>query len=161
MHYKREIIEYADFVTPLSHTVRYVSEGKTLHEVRYYSTAHHAVSTLSPERDGYEFLHWSDASGKIYQAGERLPAGDGVLTAVFAELPEVPVAGSPVVESGGEQADHVMQESHASPQLDAPPTVLPNTARSTLAATRHAGVVSGLLALTLGGVWLALKRREE
>jgi hypothetical protein len=30
-----------------------------------------------------------------------------------------------------------------------------------LAATRHAGVVSAVLALTCGGIWYTLRRREE
>ncbi len=158
-------LEYADFVTPLSHTVRYVSEGKTLHEARYYSTAHHAVSTLAPQREGYEFLHWSDASGRIYRAGERLPAGDGVLTAVFQELPALPAPPAetlPPTAGGGEVGDIPVQDAVSPPQLDAaPPAVLPDAVQTTLAARRHAGVVSGVLALTLGGVWLALRRREE
>ncbi len=160
-------LEYADFVTPLSYTVRYVSEGKTLHEVKHYSTATLAVSTLIPEREGHRFLYWTDAQGKVYRAAQALPAGDRVLNAFFEKLPEPePEAAPPVFappDDAGE-AGNASTDAVFPPQFDADAgemTVPEPTVTPRLAAARHAGVVSAILALVLGGMWYGLRRREE
>ncbi len=166
-------LEYADFVTPTRHTARYMSEGKTLHEAAYYSTEKAVVSALTPEREGYVFLYWQDSSGNIMRTGDRLGSADTVLTAVFEKLPEPeypPESQAPMTPpeapEGGDipqdgSQDPPMGEEVAPPKYDTNATPRAPQAQGNIAAARHAGVVSALLALLLGGVWIALQKKNE
>ena len=159
-------LEYADFVTPLSYTLRYVSGGKTVQELKHYSTDRIRVSSLAPKLEGHTFLHWQDEGQRIYRASDDLAVGNRTLTAIFEKLPEPEV--SPEEEdiptNGVENEQPPLLEEQVPPQdygeVDteyAPPvTAPPNTA-----AAVHAGVVSALVSLVLFGAWLFVTKREE
>ncbi len=160
-------LEYADFVTPLSYTLRYVSDGKMLHEVKHYSTEALSVSALSPDMEGHRFLHWKDDGGTVYRVTDSIAPGERTLTAVFEKLPEPepPEKDAEDIPENGMENGELPPENQEIPPSefgdgngeDAPPVaVTPNTA-----AAVHAGVVSAILALTLFGVWMWVGRREE
>ncbi len=148
-------MEYADFVAPWRHRIRYISDGKELHVSTYYSTEKPRVSTLLPTREGYDFSHW-ESNGKVYAARDTLPVGDHTLHAVFderiiTEAPPLPPpdADEPPTDSGVDEMP-----------LPLPQHPLPSTPSRAL-ATRHAGVVSGMLAACALIFWCARRRREE
>ncbi len=150
-------LEYADFVAPFIHRVRYVSGEKEVLVTRHFSTDTPRVATLLPERDGHDFLHWESA-GARYTANAALPVGDRTLTAVFEERIVVlpPEENIPDVPSGSEN-----ERVEVLPSLpDTPPadnTGMPSRAL----AARHAGVVSGMLSAVFLVVWLLRRERTE
>lgn len=164
-------LDYADFVAPLEYRVRYVSEGKTLLDKLSYSTDAVGVAAFTPEREGYRFLHWSGSDGAIYETAQTLPAADLTLTAVWEILPVVelpPDAGGDMGEDtdtevvlpppeSEEVTGPTFSEGGEDPPLQGEEMVEPDN----LAAARHAGVVSGLLALSCGALWMLLRRKEE
>lgn len=161
-------LEYADFIAPFSHKVRYVSEGTELLVLTHYSSDSPLVSTLTPERTGYTFLYWQDDSGRTYTASDKLGTGDKTLVAVYEELPAIEEPTPPVQEvppgdeplppvqdgEGGGDAD-----SQQPPSGEVPDAPLQGSADT--AAARHAGVVSGLVAAVLGGIHFLLPRKRE
>lgn len=165
-------LEYADFVAPTRHRVRYVSEGRELYVNSVWSTDTVRVATLVPEREGYTFLHWSDGGEGILTAGDALVARDLTLTAVFREIPvpEIPPEDDTPADGTENEGENGETEDVLPPEMDAPPVVLPpdevpdgipDITDTTDVAARHAGVVSGVLAATLSGVWALRKRKEE
>lgn len=154
-------LTYADFVAPVRQSVRYESEGVLLLERSYYSTESRAVSSLMPEREGYRFLYWEGDGGAQYTAGEALPVRALTLTARFEEIPAPPVteqeeaAPLPPREEGlpgGEVYDAPVDTAPVLPDGEA-------LAAGNTAAAQHAGVISAILALSLGLAWLT-RRRE-
>ena len=149
-------MEYADFVAPNQHSIRYVSEGKELHVSTYYSTENPRVSTLLPTREGYEFSHW-ESDGATYVARDALPVGDHTLHAVFeeriiTEMPSLPPSDTdpPSIEGDG-----------GAELLPLPPETNSPAPPSRALATRHAGVVSGVIAVCALIWWYAGRREEE
>ncbi len=170
-------LEYADFVAPYSFTVRYVSAGSELYVGTYYSTDTPRVLSTAPAREGYVFLHWEDGAGAVLKAGDTLTAATRTLTAVFEAIPVIEEPSTPDIPSdgadippndtdtplgGGENGSQdveVTPPTWDAPPADPLPDVAPEIDAASVRATRHAGVVSGLLAAVLGGVWWY--RRKE
>jgi hypothetical protein len=148
-------LQYADFVTPTTYVVRYVSEGETLLEKSRYSTQRALVASLRPEREGYVFLHWVTEAGETFAASDVLPLGNLTLTAVFEALPPTltPEEDAPPTDAG--QPPVASPPTEAEPPLYLAPErfeseVIPGTQPTdTAAAAQHAGVVSAVLALSL------------
>ncbi len=150
-------LEYADFVTPVFYTVTYVAEGGENLPAKhaYFSYKTETVSKNVPLRAGYEFSHWQDQSGNTYRGGDKLPAGNQTLTAIFTPtpLPEVtPDGGTGEV-----------------PPQDTPPTATPDTpvpgdgsvpplAAERDAAARTAGAIFAVLLATAGLLWYGTKQ---
>ena len=164
-------LDYADFVAPVSHKTRYVSEGKTLLERDFYSTDTPRVAAFTPEREGFLFLSWESEAGKAYASLDALPVADVTLHAVWEEipppLPEEPDEDTPS-DSGGEVTLEQLGGSlpnASAPQHSLKEELLPGggtaAVPTTTAAAQHAGVVSGVLSLLFAGAWLARRKREE
>lgn len=155
-------LRYADFVAPTTHRIRYVNEGQTVLEKEVFSTDGPAVTTYVPERDGYVFAHWESADGHTFAARDTLPAADLVLTAVWDELPPAPAEPAARGAAEAEAGTETGAEAGAGPALIEEETELAAVGSAgrepTPSAERHAGVVSALLAVTLGGAWLRRRR---
>lgn len=149
-------LEYADFVAPFIHRVRYVSQGSEVLVTRHFSTDTPRVATLAPAREGYDFLHW-ESEGAHYAANAALPVGDRTLEAVFEERivlmpPEEELLDAPNGTEG--EAESVLPLlPDASAGEEAPPP-------SRALAARHAGVVSGMLAAAFLALWLLRRERR-
>ncbi len=148
-------MEYADFVAPHRYSIRYVTDGKEVHVSTYYSTETPRVSTLEPTREGYDFSHW-ESGGTAYVARDKLPIGEHTLYAVFderivTEAPPLVLPDNDTPPSDGGDSDVL---------LPLPQEPIPNTPSRALAA-RHAGVVSGILAVCALLWWCARRRRDE
>ncbi len=158
-------LEYADFVTPLSYTLRYVSDGKAVHEVKHYSTQSLRVSSLSPELAGHRFLHWEDEERTVFRAADTIAVGERTLTAVFEELPQAlpPAVEEDIPPDGAENEHPPTQDEHLPPgELgDAEQQTPPEAVAANAEAAVHAGVVSAILALALFGAWLRFSKKEE
>lgn len=154
-------LDYADFVAPLVHRIRYVSQGKEVLVTQHYSTDTSRVATLLPEREGYDFLHW-ESEGTQYQTNDLLPAGDRTLTAVFKER----IVLTPPNEDTPNEPSDATEEIVVSPPLPdvytGEETPLEKDARlpSRALASRHAGVVSGMLGATFLVIWVLFCKRE-
>ena len=154
-------LEYADFVAPLVHRIRYVAQGSEVLVTTHFSTDTPRVATLLPERDGYDFLHW-ESNGTVYEANAKLPVGDRTLEAVFEERivvmpPEESAPSTPNDAPNEEDNREPSVEGEVLPE-DAPPRGEVQAPSRTLAA-RHAGVVSGMLSATLL-VWWWMHRKK-
>ncbi len=165
-------LDYADFVAPLTHKVSYVSEGKTLLSRELFSTDGARVAAFTPEREGYEFLAWQDATGREYQSAEPLPATDLVLTALWRELPPPALPPEPDGEGdspsdnegNGENAEEFLPETDvAPPDFGSPPQVAPpltEVAPSFETAARVAGGIVALLVAACVGTWYFKMRKR-
>lgn len=152
-------LEYADFVTPVFYTVTYTAEdGESLPaKSSYLSFTTQTVSEITPIRAGYEFSHWQSAEGKAYKAGDKLPAGNQTLTAVFTltPLPEV----SPDSNTGTGEVPP--QNAPPTPAPDTPVTegdTMPPLAVEANTAARTAGVIFTVLFTTAGLLWYGKKQ---
>ena len=150
-------LDYADFVTPSTHTVSYVSEGKTLHSRDFFSTDKAVVASFTPEREGYEFLGWRDSSDGAYEAAQALPLRDLVLTATWREIPPA-VEPEPAPDADGEAAPPGTESVPESAPL--PPSVLVPEERDFTLASRIAGVLTVLVCGTWIGVWIWLRKKR-
>ena len=148
-------LDYADFVTPSTHTVSYVSEGKTLHSRDFFSTDKAVVASFTPEREGYEFLGWRDSSDGAYEAAQALPLRDLVLTATWREIPPVV---EPEPAPDGEAAPPSTESAPESAPL--PPSVLVPEERDFTLASRIAGALTALVAALWFGVWIRLRKKR-
>lgn len=136
-------LEYADFVAPSEHTISYQSEGKTLFSADFFSTDKQTVAALAPEREGYEFLGWQDASEKLYQSGDAVGAEDLTLIAVWREIPT-------------SEEDLPTQDTPES----APEATPPDEQRDLTFASQMAGVIVSLGTGTWIGVWLWRRKKQ-
>ena len=162
-------LEYADFVAPSKHTISYQSEGEILLSAEFFSTDGQTVSAFLPEREGYEFVGWQDASQKEYQAGAAVAAENLVLTALWRELPPPPVEEAPTEEDQGEVQDTVTDtplEEEIAPESSpgpSPPSSLVPQAPDFGIASLIAGILAFVIAGAWGGVfaWLKYKKKTE
>ncbi len=156
-------LDYADFVTPVFYTVTYTAANaeNCPPATSYFSFERVAASSAVPQREGYRFLHWKDAEGKPYLAGDALPSGDLALEAVFEPIP-LPEAPTPEEPPVGEDKPSLppaenLEDSVQNGLLDAPPTANPPTAAPKSNAAAEAGTISGVLAAAAGLWWYAKK----
>lgn len=156
-------LDYADFVTPVFYTVTYTAPDAENCPPRasYFSFEQVVASSTVPEREGYRFLHWADAAGRSYAAGDALPVGDLALEAVFEPLPlpEAPTPEEPPVSEDAPTAppSDNEEESLQNGLLDAPPSIDSPTAAPQSKAAAEAGTVTGVLAAALALWWYAKK----
>lgn len=81
-------LQYAEFVSPYTYTVKFETDGGGEMAVReYFSTGTAFTPDTVLEKEGYRFLYWADDSN-TYAPGTALPVGDRTLTAVYEKLPE-------------------------------------------------------------------------
>lgn len=157
-------LDYADFVAPVSYTVTYFGEGNTLLEKAFYSTSAPFVAAFTPMREGYLFLHWQTEQGQTYHALDALPVGDLRLHAVWELIP-VPEPPEPPAEQPPEDTEQVLPPGLDLPGVEDLPAIEeihpPAPSQSGVAAARHAGVVSAILALCASFIYLYYRRREE
>ena len=160
-------LEYADFVSPSTHTVSYQSEGKTIYASRFFSTDGQTVASFTPEREGYEFVTWQDVRQKEYQSGAPVGAEDLVLTAVWRELPPPPppveeVPETPPSDTVTDSAPPAQEGAPEQLPESIPPDALPPQAVNFTPAVIAAGVISALVAAAWIGalVWLKYKRKS-
>ena len=155
-------LEYADFVSPSTHTLSYRSEGKTLLSTTFLSTDKQTVSAFVPEREGHEFLGWQDVQSNAYQSGTVVGAEDLVLTATWRELPP------PIAEDVEEEITDTLTSEEdgdfesvpeGTPESLPPSALVPQAPDFTLAA-RIAGVIVCLLAAAWVGAWIRLKGKK-
>ena len=155
-------MDYADFVTPSTHTVAYTSEGKTLHSRDFFSTDKAVVASFTPEREGYEFLGWRDSAGEAYEAAQVLPTRDLVLVATWREIPPPPPAEEPedTPENGGEMLPTAGENGPEDELEVLPPSVLVPNERDFTLASRIAGALTALVATSWIGVWIWLRKKR-
>jgi hypothetical protein len=152
-------LEYADFVTPSTHKISYMSEGKTLFSREFRSTDAPVVASFTPEREGYEFLGWEDATRVPYASGTPLPAAELSLAAVWRELPVTEEAEGENGENEGNMQNG-MENSVPSPEM--PPLSLPSAGtRDFTLASRIASAVTGVLGLLALAAWYAWRRKAK
>ena len=165
-YYKNELsyisLDYADFTAPLTYRVTYDATGGTgaPATVSYFSMSDAFVSTAAPAQEGFLFLHWQDAAGNVYTAGQHLPRGDVALHAVWEAVPVT----EPSDESDPplpEQGDG--QELLSPPAADIPPNVVEKAeiAANYTAARIAAGITVGVLSAGLGALWYYRRKKEE
>lgn len=150
-------LDYADFVTPSTHKISYVSEGKTLYVHEFLSTETVQVKNFTPEREGYEFLGWQNAETE-YKAAQALPAADLILTAVWREIPPPPAEeilpeDTETLLPVPELVPDVVPDSGQGDEL------VPQTPNDTL-ASRIAGVIVFVLAAVWIGTWAWLHKKR-
>ncbi len=156
-------LDYADFVTPSTHTVSYVSEGKTLFSRDFLSTDQVTVSAFTPEREGYEFLGWRDSTDQAYEVAQALPTADLVLTAVWREIPLPPPQEVPedTPEDGdGEAPPPAGESSPEDEPTPLPPSALVPEVRDYTLASRIAGGITALLSSAWIGAWVWLRKKQ-
>lgn len=150
-------LEYADFVSPSTHTLSYRSEGKTLLTTPFFSTDKHTVAAFVPERKGYEFLGWQDVQSNTYQSGAAVGAEDLVLTATWRELP-------PPVQEDVTDTDTDTPPREESVQEGAsgitPPSALAPQERDFTLASRIAGAIVLLIACAWIGTRIYFNRKS-
>ncbi len=146
-------LEYADFVSPSTHTVTYKSEGKTLHATPFFSTDGQTVAAFTPEREGYEFVGWQDSAQREYLSGAAVGAEDLVLMAVWKELPPPPVEESPE-EIPGDGLNDAPPTGESVPESmpPLPDAPLPQTVDFTPAA-----IAAGVLSALIAGAWIGVR----
>ncbi|MBQ3063864.1 MAG: CHAP domain-containing protein [Clostridia bacterium] len=146
-------LEYADFVTPVFYTVSYEAENAEGLPAKhsYFSFEQATVSETAPLREGHDFSHWQDKSGKKYLAGDKLPAGNSTLTAVFTRtpLPEAPET----PESG-----EVPEQNAPQPPSNPTPEELPSTSAPSEEAARAAGIIFAVLMTAAALLWFGKKQ---
>ncbi|MBE6629643.1 MAG: CHAP domain-containing protein [Ruminococcaceae bacterium] len=164
-------LEYADFVAPASHTVTYVSEGKTLLKRDFFTTDAATVAPFTPEREGYSFVAWQDEAGRTFADAERLPAADLLLTAVWEKLPATEAPSAPEenippngIENEGEHTENeggadapLLPEEGLLPVL--PPPLVEVPPRDYTLAARVAGGIVALFSVALFAVWYKLRKK--
>lgn len=93
-------LEYADFVSPVTHRVKYDASGGegAPATASYFSFEPRAVSETVPTREGYTFLGWQDAAGTAYQPGDKLSVATVTLTAIWEAIPVVEPPAEPLPE---------------------------------------------------------------
>ena len=149
-------LDYADFVAPFVHRIRYVSQGKEVLVTQHFSTEAPRVATLLPEHEGYDFLHW-ESGGALYHTNDMLLAGDRTLTAVFEER----IVAIPPEQESPEISEEIRNEeiNVALPVPDKEANEESSHLPSRALAVRHAGVVSGMLAAAFLVIWLLTYKR--
>lgn len=81
-------LQYAEFTSPYTYTVKFETDGGGEMAAReYFSTGTAFTPNTVSEKEGYRFLYWTDGSN-TYVSGAALPVGDRTLTAVYEKLPE-------------------------------------------------------------------------
>ena len=157
-------LDYLDFTSPSLYTVSYMvndSQGSPF-KVSYYSMEQCYVTDTVPTRESFVFIGWKDASGKLFQKGDKLPLGNLSLTAVWEALPadEMPEAGTP--PSGSEGAENEGFFGTAGGVLGGNVAPLPDApAEKNHTADIVAGVLVGSATLVLGGYWYYRKQNRE
>lgn len=81
-------LDYADFTTPIFHTVTYdVNGGQGSPATNsYLSVQVGRASETVPQKEGFIFVYWEDEEGNTYSSGEALPSKSIRLTAVWDVL---------------------------------------------------------------------------
>ena len=164
-------LDYADFTTPVIHTVTYEAEdsqGGSFKE-EYFSFETGKATAEIPERKGHDFLYWISDSGATYKQGDALPSGDLVLRAVWdvqkddfltddTENGEADNGGnSDILDSpfgGGEENDALLDLETEDGETAAEDAAL--AARRSEAA-KSAAVTLSVLAASLGLYWYIRK----
>ena len=173
-YYKEKLcyisLDYADFTAPLTYRVSYDGAGGENVPVSssYFSMEEAFVSLGEPVREGYVFLGWQNAAGKSFSAGDALPLGDVKLTAVWEAIP-IPEAPAPEVPLPPTDAELPLQPdlegTFSAPVFggvaeNSPPTgTKPATEKP--AATLAAGITVGVMTLSLCGLWVWKKLKEQ
>ena len=164
-------LDYADFTTPVIHTVTYNSEdsqGGSFKE-EYFSFETGKTTAKIPERKGHDFLYWISDSGTIYKGGDALPKGNLSLRAVWDVQKDDFLTEDFESESGADTGDSTVldspfgggEENDALLDLDAEKTEM--TAETAAIAARRseaaksAAVTLSVLATTLGIYWYIRK----
>lgn len=155
-------LDYADFAAPHLYTVTYDSgtgQGSPF-KYTYYSMESAVVNAETPTREKFVFIGWKTDSDTLYQKGDKLPAGDLKLSAVWeAQIEGSTTPQEPAVGEGVTESDRFDAPGSSTPET-AP--LLPDDSRpgTNTAAERAAGVITALgTAGALG--FLAYRRRRE
>ncbi|MBQ8340930.1 MAG: CHAP domain-containing protein [Clostridia bacterium] len=84
-------LDYADFVSPISHRVIYDANGGegAPANASYYSYEARFASHKIPLREGYRFVAWEASDSTRYTGGDQLPVADLTLTAVWEAIPVI------------------------------------------------------------------------
>ncbi len=139
-------LDYADFTTPVFHTVTYDADGgqgsPSTHF--YLSTQRASTSANIPQKEGFSFLYWQNKAGEQYLPSQELPQGSLDLIAVWEALPNEVI---PPLDNAPPEVDAPIEE--------APLPILPST--KSAAPAKEAAIIFATI-LMAGALWWYCKR---